>query len=95
VEKNSGGGNADMLVFHFKIAKEDNELANSLLGSNCVAKLYFREGSGIRSVSRMNLASRPEAAKASDWQTVIDAVEPGYEIILVGETRVFLKKKES
>jgi hypothetical protein len=95
VEKNPGGANADMLVFHFKVAEEDNALANSLLGSNCVAKLYFLEGEGIKSLSRMKLASLPEAKDASDWQSVVDAVEPGYEIILVGETRVFLKKKES
>jgi hypothetical protein len=95
VEKNNGGGNADMLVFHFKVAEENNELANSLLGSNCVAKLYFLEGDGIRSLSRMRLASLPEAEGATDWQSVVDVVEPGYEIILVGETRIFLKKKES
>jgi hypothetical protein len=95
VEKNSGGGNADMLVFHFQVAEKDNALANSLLGSNCVAKLYFREGDGVKSMSRMKLASLPEAEKAANWQKVIDAVEPGYEIILVGETHIFLKKKES
>ncbi|MDH3069619.1 hypothetical protein QET40_10920 [Akkermansia sp. N21169] len=94
VEKNqSGGGNMDMLVFYFKVDPKDHDILYSMLGANCVAKLYFKVDDDIRVFGKMDLARLPLASAAIDWQEIIKQVAPDYELILIGETQLFARKK--
>lgn len=94
VEKNtSGGGNMDMLVFYFKVDPKDHDVLYSMLGANCIAKLYFKVDEDIRVFGKMDLARLPEASRAGNWQELITKVAPGYELLMIGETQLFARKK--
>ena len=95
VEKNQGGGggNMDMLVFYFKVDPSAHDVLYSMLGANCIAKLYFHADDQIKVLSKMELAKMPEASQAVHWQELVENVAPGYELILIGETQLFARKK--
>lgn len=95
VEKNqSSGGNMDMLVFYFKVDPKDHDTLYSMLGANCVAKLYFKVDEDVRVFGKMDLARLPAASMAVDWQELIKQVAPDYELMLIGETQLFARRRK-
>ena len=82
-----------MLVFYFKVDPSAHDVLYSMLGANCIAKLYFHADDQIKVLSKMELAKMPEASQAVHWQELVENVAPGYELILIGETQLFARKK--
>lgn len=90
VERANSGG--DMLVYFFRLPQEEHETAYSMLGSNCRAELYFEAGEGVQSVSKAALAADPRSAECEDWQQLVQAVHPGYSIVIIAEREIIIRK---
>lgn len=81
------------LVYFFKIPKEDDELAYSMLGSNPTARLYFAGGDDVSLVSKQELALDPRAKEAAEWAELAAMVYPDCTVVVVAEDAVVLRKK--
>ena len=42
----------------------------------------------------MDISSKPEAKNATSWQNLLDTIMPDYEVVLVGETQIIIRKKK-
>ncbi|MEG0838042.1 MAG: hypothetical protein RSE01_08760 [Akkermansia sp.] len=89
----SQSGQGESLAFFFKIEAKNHEKAFSLIGSNLVAKLYYRPPFPVQLMSKLSLGARPEAKGTSTWQELLDRIMPGHEVVLVGETQIIVRKK--
>lgn len=90
VERSGSGG--DMLVYFFRLPKEEHEVAYSMLGSNCRAELFYEAGEGVQSVSKAALVADPRAAECEDWQQLVQTVYPGYSIVIIAERDIIIHK---
>ena len=90
VEQSSGG---TKLVYFFRIPKEDDELAYSMLGSSPTARLFFSGGSGVSLVGKKELALDPRAKDATEWAELAAMVYPDCTVVVVAEDAVVLRKK--
>lgn len=92
MEKNSSSG-GEMLVFFFKLPPELNQQSYNMLGSNCVAKLYFMPSEPVICLNKMDLASRPEVKLCTTWEQALQKIHPEYELILDAESQLIVRKK--
>lgn len=92
VEKNINSG-GDLLAYFFKLDPRDHEKAHAMLGSNCVAKLYYQPEGEVFYLNKIKLASSPEGRFCSSWQELLQKVHPEYELILNAETELIVRKK--
>jgi len=92
VERNGASG--DMLVYYFKLAKEDHDTAFSMLGSNATAYLAYETEEETQMVSKSELVARPEAAECESWQQLAERAYPGYSVLLVAERHIVLCKNK-
>lgn len=92
VERANGG--ADMLVYFFRVAKEDHETAYTMLGSHAQAHLVYDAGEGTLLVRKSELITKPEAAACADWEELISRLYPQHVIVLTGERDILLRPRE-
>ena len=87
------GGNGDMLVYFFRLPKEEHDTALNMLGTNAQAHLVFDADPGTITVNKAELIMKPEAAECSDWEELIARLYPHHHIVIVGERSVILREK--
>lgn len=87
------GNGADMLVYFFRIAKEDHDTAFSLLGTNAQAHLVYDSDEGSITVRKSELITKPEAARCGDWEELISLLYPQHVIVLTGERDIILRPR--
>lgn len=92
VEK-STSGSGDMLAYFFRLSPKDHERAHAMLGSNCMARLYYSPAEEVFYINRIRLASRPEGKNCSSWQELLEKVHPELELIVSGEKELIVRKK--
>lgn len=90
VEQANGG---DMLVYFFRLPQEQHETAYKMLGSHAQTKLMYEAGEGAVSVSKLELARRPEAAQCENWEQLIERLYPDHSILLIGERDIILQQR--
>lgn len=86
-------GNAEALVYYFRLSEEARERAAGLLGANCVARLYFESAKPLKILSKAALARAETETPFASWDALIAAKFPGAAIVFVGETTVALREK--
>lgn len=86
------GGNSDMLVYFFRLPKEEHETALSMLGTNAQARLVFDADPGTITVNKAELIMKPEAAECADWEELIARLYPHHHIVIVGERSIILRE---
>ncbi len=89
---NSGG---DMLVYFFRLPKEDHETAFGMLGSNTSAQLFFEVDGQVERVSKGQLAAHPEAATCESWEELVGRVYPGAVVVIVAERDVVIRHPQA
>lgn len=92
VERASTNG-ADMLVYFFRVAKEDHETAYTMLGSHAQAHLVYDAEPGALLVRKSELITHPEAAACADWEELVSRVYPQHVIVLTGERDILLRPR--
>ncbi len=90
VERASSGG--DMLVYFFRLPDKDREQAFSMLGSNMRARLFYEVDGEVQRLSKVRLASHPEAGRCESWAELVECAHPGAVIILVAENDVIVRQ---
>lgn len=90
VEGNASG-KGDMLVYHFKVAEEDKEIAYNMLGSNAKARLVYDAGENVQYVSKLDLIAHPEAAECENWEQLVARLYPGHHLVLIGERNIIIR----
>lgn len=85
--------NGTKLVYFFKVPKEDDELAYSMLGSRPTARLYFSGGGGVSLVSKQELGLDPRAKDVAEWAELAAMVYPDCTVVVVAEDAVVLRRK--
>lgn len=92
VEQN---GNSDMLVYFFRLPESDHDRAMSMLGSQAKAKLYYNAGEHTMMLQKAELARHPRAAQCRNWEELIEALYPEYNLVIIGEREIIISRKES
>ncbi len=92
VEKNNSTG-GDLLAYFFRLPKEQHEQAHAIIGSNCMARLYYRATEDVIFLNKVKLASTPEGRMCSTWQELLQKLHPDYELVVNGETELIVRKK--
>lgn len=92
VERAAGSG-ADMLVYFFRVEKEDHDTAYTMLGSHAQAHLVYDADPGTLIVSKSELITRPEAASCADWEELVTRLYPQHVIVLTGERDIILRPR--
>lgn len=87
------GNGADMLVYFFRVAKEDHETAYTMLGSHAQAHLVYDAAPGTLVVRKSELITKPEAAACADWEELISRLYPQHVIVLTGERDIILRPR--
>lgn len=87
------GGSGDMLVYFFRLPKEEHETALSMLGTNAQAHLTFDADPGTITVNKAELIMKPEAAECADWEELIARLYPHHHIVIVGERSIVLREQ--
>lgn len=85
------GNHGDMLVYFFRLPTEEHETAFSLLGSSPTAQLFYDTGENTLTVSKTDLAARPEAETCRDWEELITRLYPEHHIVVIGEHDIVLR----
>lgn len=85
--------NSDMLVYFFRVAKEDHETAFTMLGTHAQAHLIYDADAGSITVRKSELITKPEAAECADWEELISRLYPQYCIVLTGERDIILRPR--
>ncbi|MBQ2379920.1 MAG: hypothetical protein II295_05950 [Akkermansia sp.] len=93
VERANSGG--DMLVYFFRLPKEDSDTAYNMLGSNTMAVLTYDAGDGVLHVSKAELVAHPRAAECENWEQLIRIAHPGYSILLIGQREIVLTPSQA
>lgn len=94
LEKSQGSSSSsETLAFYFKLPEKDHAQAYKMLGVNFVGKLYYLGDEDVIFISKMQLATLPEAALTASWQELLEKVKPDYELVLIGETQIIARKK--
>ncbi len=89
----SGGGKGTTLVYYFRIPREDDDLAYSMLGSSPMARLFYHGGEDVSLVSKRELGLDPRAKDANEWAELAAEVYPDWQVVVVAEDSVVLRKK--
>lgn len=92
VEK-AQGFQGDMLAFFFRVPQQNHDEVYEMTGTNPLSKLYYKTEQNIRTLNKMDIASRPEAKDTTSWQELLNKIMPEYEVVLVGETQIIVRKK--
>ncbi len=92
VEKNGSTG-GDLLAYFFRLPKEQHDKAHDIIGSNCMARLYYTPRGEVVFLNKMKLASTPEGSKCSTWQELLSILYPDWELVVNGETELIVRKK--
>ncbi len=87
------GNGADMLVYFFRVAKEDHETAYTMLGSHAQAHLVYDTDAGSLIVRKSELITKPEAAACADWEELVSRLYPQHVIVLTGERDIILRPR--
>lgn len=91
VERAAAG---DMLVYFFRLPKEEHERAFAMLGSHAQAHLVYDSEPGTLSVSKAELVTYPEAAACTGWEELVAHLYPQHVIVLTGERHIILRPKD-
>lgn len=89
----SNSGNADMLVYYFRVPEADKETAYSMLGSNAKARLVYDAGDNVQYVSKLELIAHPEAAECENWEQLVARLYPRHHLILIGERNIIIRPR--
>ncbi len=92
VEKNNSTG-GDLLAYFFRLPKEQHEQAHAIIGSNCMARLYYKATEDVIFLNKVKLASTPEGRICSTWQELLQKLHPEYELVVNGETELIVRKR--
>ncbi len=90
IEKN---GNAEALVYFFRVPEASRERAHELLGGNCVARLFFNGKSELKVMKKADLVRGDAETPFASWEALIAAKFPQHEIVFIGETSVGLRER--
>ena len=93
VEKNSSSSGNDTLAYFFKISPRDHEQAYRMIGSYCVASLFYTPKEPVIFLNKVALAATPEGKSSSSWLHLLNKLHPEYELILEGESQLIVRKK--
>lgn len=85
--------NSETVSFFFKFEPEKHDKAFDMIGFNYPAKLYYVGDENIVAFNKLELLSLPEAENAISLHALFRKVNPGYELILIGETQILARKK--
>lgn len=88
-------GSTDMLVYFFRLPREDSDTAYSMLGSNAKAALVFECGEELRVEGKAQMLNRPEAADCENWEQLVERLFPDCNIVLIAERNIVLRPKDS
>lgn len=91
VEKSNNGG--DLLVYFFKIPRENHETAYAMLGSNPNAVLYYSVEDDVQIIPKSTLLSHPEASVCESWRELVSKVYPDSIVVIVTEREVLIRKQ--
>ncbi len=90
VERAPSGG--DMLVYFFRLPAEDAEKAFSMLGSNIKAQLLYEVEGEVQRITKVSLATHPEAARCQSWAELVALAHPGAVVVIVAEDDVVIRR---
>lgn len=93
VEKSQGSQGGEMLAFFFRLPQENHDEIYEMTGTNPISKLYYKTEQDVEMLNKMDIASKPEAKEANSWQELLNKIMPEYEVVLVGETQIIVRKK--
>ncbi len=83
-------GSGDVLLYFFRLPREDSETAFGMLGSNSKANLFYEvEGRTMR-VAKAELAAHPQAGQCESWSELVNIAYPGAAIVLVAGRDIVL-----
>ncbi len=92
VERASTGG--DVLIYFFRLPKEDHETAYGMLGSNTTAELFFEVDGQVERISKAQLAAHPLAPECESWEDLIARVYPGSVVVIVADRDIVIRRAE-
>lgn len=92
VEQNKNG-NSDMLLYFFRLPREEHETAFRMLGSNVKARLLFHAGEGTEMLLKSELAVHPETEHCNNWEELVQRLYPDYNIVLIGDSDIIIRRK--
>lgn len=92
VEQNRNAS-GDMLIYFFRLPKEEHETAFNILGSNVKARLLFHAGEGTEMLTKTELATHPETEHCRNWEELIERLYPDYNIVLIGDSDIIIRRK--
>lgn len=91
IEKN---GNAEALVYFFRVPEASRERAHELLGGNCVARLFFNSKAELKVLKKADLVRGDAETPFASWEALIAAKFPQHAIVFIGETSIGLRERE-
>lgn len=83
-------GNAEALVYFFKLPPETAADAEKLLGANCVAKLFYESETPLEILDKAELVCGSDASAFASWEELAAAKYPDRRIVFNGETSLAL-----
>ncbi len=92
VERSPGG--SDILIYFFRLPKEDSETAFGMLGSNTTAKLYYEADGSVERVSKAMLAAHPEASRCESWEELVACAYPGAVVVIVADRDIVIRHSQ-
>lgn len=84
-------GNAESLVYFFKLPEAAREDAENLLGSNAIAELFYASKTPLTTLNKAELISGADTEKYADWESLVADKFPGKHIVFNGETTIVLE----
>ncbi len=84
----------DMLVYFFRLPKEDSETAFGMLGSNTTAVLYYEADERVERVRKAELAAHPAAGECGSWAELVNRVYPGAVVVIIADRDIVIRRPE-